>query len=59
MMDIAYHRLFESTQTENTAHVPRYFFKVQYANKRIDAVHISNILNHKKKFSPAFRSVSR
>lgn len=48
IMDIAYHRLFKPTQTENTAHAPRHFFKLQYANKGIDAVNISNILNHKK-----------
>lgn len=47
IMDIAYHRLFKPTQTENTAHTPRYFFKLQFANKGIDAVNISKILNHK------------
>lgn len=32
----------------NTAHVPRYFFKLQYANKGMDAANISNILNNKQ-----------
>lgn len=33
-----------SHATENTAHAPRNFFKLQFANKGIDAVDISNIL---------------
>lgn len=57
-MDIAYHRLFKPTRTENTAHAPRYFFKLQFANKGIDAVNISKILNHKK-LSHAFRHISK
>lgn len=41
--DFTYYRLLnlQALQTENTAHAPSYFFKLQYAQKGIDAVEIS------------------
>lgn len=43
--DFTYYRLLnlQALQTENTAHAPSYFFKLQYAQKGIDAVEISKI----------------
>ena len=50
IMDIAHHRLFKPARftEENAAKTIRLFLKLQYANKGIDAVNISNILNHKR-----------
>lgn len=47
VMDTANHMRFEPPREEETAQQPRLFFKLQYANKGIDAINISNILNHK------------
>lgn len=43
--------------TDNAVFKLQYANKLQHANKGIDAVYISSILNHKK-LSPAFRHIS-
>ena len=58
IMDIANHRLFKPTRTEEPTPTPRLFFKLQYANKGIDAVNISNILNQKKS-NPVYHHILR
>ena len=47
IMDIANHRLFKPVLTTSNSEEKRYFFKVEFANKGLDAVNISNIFHQK------------
>ena len=46
-MDIANHRLFKPVSTTSKNEEKRYFLKVEFANKGLDAVNISNIFHQK------------
>lgn len=46
-MDNANQRIFKPQREEETIKLLRLFFKLHCANKGIDAVIISNMLNHK------------
>ena len=50
IMDVAHHRLFGPPRImdETELKTPRQFLHLKFDNKGIDAVNISNILNHKK-----------
>lgn len=47
IMDIANHRLFKPVSTTSNSEEKRNFFKVEFANKGLDAVNISNIFHQK------------
>ena len=59
ILDISYNRLFKAVKTnEQTEPSNRPFLKVKFANKGIDALNISNILNQKSvqsKIPPYFK----
>ena len=46
--DVASFRLFKPTRTEPLEQTDRKFLQIQFANKGIDAINISNILNRKE-----------
>ena len=50
IMDIAHHRLFQPVRVtdDNCSKQKRLFLKLKFKNKGIDALNISNVLNHKK-----------
>ena len=49
ILDIAKFRLYKPVQTFSLAETPtRDFLKLDFRNKGLDAVNISNILNHKE-----------
>ena len=57
ILDVAKFRLYKHVQTVSPEETPtRDFLKLDFRNKDIDAVNISNILNHKKMTStiPAY-----
>ena len=47
ILDIAYHRLDKPKQDNTDNSDKRSFLKLKFANKGIDAIHLSNILHHK------------
>ncbi|MCU7801424.1 MAG: hypothetical protein KZQ70_15165, partial [gamma proteobacterium symbiont of Lucinoma myriamae] len=47
-MDIAHHRLFKPVLTGSADEENRSFLKINFKNKGLDAINISNILHHKK-----------
>ena len=60
-MDIAHNRLYKPTSTESADNEGKYFLKVKFANKGLDALNISNILHQKKVMSeipPYFKNKS-
>ena len=46
-MDIANHRIFKTVSTTSKNEEKRNFFKVEFANKGLDTVNISNIFHQK------------
>ena len=51
IMDISNHRLFKPVQETSVEEHPRSFLTMKFANKGLDAVRLSNILNHKSVIS--------
>ena len=49
--DIAHHRLYKPVSTSNTSNSGKSFLKINFSNKGLDAVNISNILRNKKVMS--------
>ena len=47
IMDISNHRLFKPVQETSVEEHPRLFLTMKFANKGLDAVRLSDILNHK------------
>ena len=47
ILDIAYNRLDKPKQDNSHNSDKRSFLKLKFANKGIDAIHLSNILHHK------------
>ena len=46
-MDIFHNRLFKPVQTFCNSNPPKAFLKLRFGNKGLDAIRLSNILNHK------------
>ena len=47
IMDISHNRLFKPVQTLSNSDPPNAFLKLRFENKGLDAIRLSNILNHK------------
>ena len=61
ILDIAYHRLFLPVSLKENVTEKRSFLKLSFANKGLDAIHLSNILHQKSvksKIPPYFKDQS-
>ena len=46
ILDIATYRLFRHVRSDSTENPNRNFIKIEFRNRGLDAINISNILNH-------------